>query len=208
LFAVVDFAVLDRFGRDNNHCWGPSTTRNAMESLDVFEVLVRENAEMLTSFIRTSIRQDSAIDDIWQESMITAWRRWDDFDRDRPFGAWLRGIASKTILAWHRKHARRAVSCDEATLQYFSDTYSKIHRLPGDTFNEKLDALRACIESLPDNYRETIRLRFEDGLMPAELANKQSQNVETAKKRLNRAKAKLLDCITRKLNHPIAAAAE
>jgi RNA polymerase sigma-70 factor (ECF subfamily) len=179
-----------------------------MESLDVFEVLVRENGEMLTSFIGSSIRQDSAIDDIWQESMITAWRRWDDYDRDRPFGAWLRGIAGKNILAWHRKRARSAVSCDEATLEYFSDTYAKLNQLPGDTFNEKLNALRACIESLPENYRETIRLRFEDGLMPAALANKQSQNVETVKKQLNRAKAKLLDCITRKLAPSIVVPAE
>jgi len=37
----------------------------------------------------------TAADDIWQETMLVAWRRFDDDDTTRPFGAWLRGIAQE-----------------------------------------------------------------------------------------------------------------
>ncbi|MFK7818202.1 MAG: sigma-70 family RNA polymerase sigma factor [Planctomycetaceae bacterium] len=170
-----------------------------MDSLDVFEVLVRENAGMLTTFLRASVSPASAADDIWQDTMVTAWRRWEDYDRSRPFGAWLRGIAAKNVLAWHRQQARQHVMCDEATLEYFSQAFSRVHHLPGDTFDDKLVALRACIEALPDGYRETIRLRYEEELMPAAVAKRTEKKTETVKKQLQRARAMLLECINRKM---------
>lgn len=170
-----------------------------MDTLDVFEVLVRENSSMLTAFIRASVAREVAVDDIWQETMFTAWRRWDDYDRSRPFGAWLRGIAAKNVLAWNRKHDSEPLCCDEATLDYFGQFFGRMQQLSGDTFQEKLDALRACIESLPTGYQETIKRRFEDEMMPAAIAESMSLKTETVKKQLLRAKALLFECISRKL---------
>lgn len=154
---------------------------------------------MLTAFLRTAVPA-SAVDDIWQETMLTAWRRWDDFDRSRPFGAWLRGIASKNVQAWYRRNSKDHVACDLQTLDYFSETFSRIHNLPGDTFDEKLTALRQCIEALPDNYQQTIRLRYEEELMPADVAQRLKRGTETVKKQLLRAKAMLLQCINQKMS--------
>ena len=169
-----------------------------MKSIDLFEVLVRENAGMLSAFIR-STAPTNARDDIWQDTMLTAWRRWDDYDRTRPFGAWLRGIAIKNIQTWHRKNKREQPHFDQATLNYMSDEFGRIHHLHGDTFDEKLSALRTCIDSLPDMYRETVKLRYEQELLPSELATRLAKNSETVKKQLQRAKSMLLDCINRKM---------
>lgn len=154
---------------------------------------------MLTAFIGASVSQKTAVDDIWQETMLTAWRRWDDYDRSRPFGAWLRGIASNNVLAWHRKHSREPVWCDESTLEHFSAAFAGIQQLAGDTFQEKLEALRACIGALPADYHEVIRLRYEEGLMPAAVAETLSLKTETVKKQLQRAKALLHECISLKI---------
>ena len=171
-----------------------------MDSVDAFEVLVRENARMLTAFIRASLSDETAVDDIWQETMLTAWRRWDDYDRRRPFGAWLRGIAGKNILAWRRRNAGQPMTCDEQTLEHFDEIFAKMHQLTGDTFDEKLQAVRTCIESLSDSYREVIRLRYEEELMPASVAERQAVKLETVKKQLQRAKSLLLECLNRKLD--------
>ena len=170
-----------------------------MESVDVFEVLVREHAAMLRAFIGATVADDSAADDLWQDTMLTAWRRWDDYDRDRPFGAWLRGIASKKILAWNRKCAGGPIGCDEAALDHFQQVFGRIQRLSGDTFHEKLEALRECVGALPEAYREIVRLRYSEELMPAKVAERQSMKLDTVKKRLQRAKSILFDCINRKL---------
>ena len=88
-----------------------------MDSKLVFEILVRENAEMLLAFLRSAVRDTHAVDDLFQESMLTAWRRLSEFDRTRSFGPWLRGIAAKLTLAYYRNHAQQAAPLDQATLE-------------------------------------------------------------------------------------------
>lgn len=176
-----------------------------MDAIEPFEVLVRENGGMLSAFLMASVPA-SAVDDLWQETMLTAWRRWEDYDRTRPFGAWIRGIASKNVLAWYRKHSRDAAVLDPKDLDVADREFERLQKLPGDTFDEKLSALRECIGKLPENYRDTVLLRYEKGLRPAELAATISRNAETVKKRLHRAKTMLLHCIRRKLSTELSGA--
>ena len=170
-----------------------------MAAKQLFENLVRENADMLIAYVRSISRNDALADDVFQDTMLTAWRRQDDYDKDRFFGPWLRGIAARILLANHRKAARGASLCDEQTLDYLSQRFEALHRQPGDTFDEKLDALRDCVERLPERYRDPIKLRYEEDLRGDGLAQRLGLAAETVKKRLQRAKARLLDCISRKL---------
>jgi RNA polymerase sigma-70 factor (ECF subfamily) len=71
-----------------------------------FEILVRENSRMLTVFLSTRIREQAVIDDLFQETMLVAWKRLPDYDLDRPFGPWLRGIAYRVTLDYFKKQSR------------------------------------------------------------------------------------------------------
>ena len=62
----------------------------------VFSILVNENAGMLMSYLKSLVWKHDAAEDIFQETMLVAWRKIDQCDLDRPFGPWLRGIATKT----------------------------------------------------------------------------------------------------------------
>ena len=64
-----------------------------------FEILVRENSRMLLVYLRSLVRDEAAIDDLFQETMMVAWRRLDQCDLGRPFGPWVRGITSRIVLA-------------------------------------------------------------------------------------------------------------
>ncbi len=56
-----------------------------MDGKQWFEILVREHSRMLMTFIRASAHPSIA-EDVWQETMLIAWKRIEDFDRTRPFG--------------------------------------------------------------------------------------------------------------------------
>jgi len=47
---------------------------------------------MLTVFLRSRVNDEAAVDDLFQETMLVAWKRLDDCDLSRPFGPWLRGL--------------------------------------------------------------------------------------------------------------------
>ncbi len=44
----------------------------------VFEILVRENADMLVTYLRAMVWNAAAVDDLFQETMLVAWRRLGD----------------------------------------------------------------------------------------------------------------------------------
>jgi RNA polymerase sigma-70 factor (ECF subfamily) len=170
-----------------------------MKAKEVFEILVREHATSLMVFIRSLVSDSAAAEDIFQETMMTAWKNMDRFDRERPFGPWLRGIAGKTTLAWYRQIRKQPMLRAEELIEKMDHRLTELHALSGDTFNEKLEALKDCILKLPEPYQDTIRLRYNEQLMPAAIVEQTKTNLETVKKRLNRARSMLMTCITRKI---------
>ncbi|MFO0942679.1 MAG: sigma-70 family RNA polymerase sigma factor [Pirellulales bacterium] len=170
-----------------------------MDSRALFEILAREHSGLLRVFLRAAGCPDDLLDEVWQETMIVAWRKLDQYDQSRPFGAWLRGIASRVLLAQRRLASRIQLIGDDETLEYLSEQLNRYHQLPGDTLDDKLAALRDCISKLPAHEKSCIEMRFQQDLMPASISEKTGEAIETIKKRLVRAKSRLLECIENKL---------
>lgn len=170
-----------------------------MDAHELFEILVRENADMLLAYLRAVVRDATAADDLFQETMLTAWRRLPDYDKSRPFGPWLRGIAARTVMAWRRQRAKSFALCDDEILEHLSARCESIQKQPGDTWDQKLEGLRDCVDKLPDRYRDVIQLRYAEELSPESLAMRLEITAETLKKRLQRGRARLLECLERKL---------
>ena len=170
----------------------------------IFEILMREQTDMLLVYLRAVVRDGHLVDDLFQETMLVAWRNLHRFDRSRPLGPWLRGIAAKLVLAQRRKDARKLLMCDEQILEALDHRMQTLSSQPGDTLDEKLDGLRGCLEQLANPYREVIRLRYGEQLLGEAIAEKLQLSTEALKKRLQRARDQLLPCLQSKF----AAAAE
>ena len=170
-----------------------------MDTKTLFEILLRENTDMLIAYIRAGVRDSHAVDDLYQETVLTAWKRLDTYDREKPIGPWLRGIAGKLMLAHYRKVSRAAVPIDDQALQWLNERFEAIHAQRGDTFHEKLSALRDCIDALPDTYQRPITMRSADSRKLSEIESTLQLAKETLKKRLSRAKSRLAECLERKL---------
>ena len=106
-----------------------------------FEILVRENTRTLTVFLRSLLDDEAAVDDLFQETMLVAWKRLDDCDLSRPFGPWLRGIAYRLVLAHYRKQKRSPLPLSDEVLEIVYEHFENIHTHPGDTWDEKIRAL-------------------------------------------------------------------
>jgi RNA polymerase sigma-70 factor (ECF subfamily) len=164
----------------------------------VFEILVRENADMLVTYLRAVVWDPTVVDDLFQETMLVAWRRLADYDQSRPFGPWLRGIAARQVLAHARKAQRDLMVCDEQVLEYLDQQVQRISQRDGDCWDEKLLALRECVAALPEVNRQAISLRYLEGRTAERIAALLDVTREAVKKRLQRGRAQLLDCLRRK----------
>lgn len=171
----------------------------SMDSKGLFEILMRENASMLAVYLRSTVRDSATIDDLFQETMLTAWKNIHRFDRTKPFGPWLRGIAAKLILAQRRKAAKSMFLCDEDMLSHLESRFRCLEQQHGDTFDEKLAYLRECMKELPELFHEVIIQRYTKLLSQQEIALNLGVSHEAIKKRIQRARLQLLKCILQKL---------
>lgn len=170
-----------------------------MDTKSLFEILIRENSDMLLAYLRAGVRDLHAVDDLYQETVLIAWKRLDDYDRDKPIGPWLRGIAGRLMLAYYRNASKGAMKLDDQALEWLNERFTAVHSMPGDTFHEKLAGLRACIEALPEAYQQPIIMRFKEERGLNEIQSMLNLAKETLKKRLARGKTRLADCLERKL---------
>lgn len=168
---------------------------------DVFEILVRENSDMLWGYLRSTVYDTTAAEDIYQECLLVAWRRLDTYDSERPFGAWLRGIAGKLVLAYFRKTKRQGtVHVDEATLEALSEAYQSIDSSPGDTWDEKVEALYECLDRLKARDRKIIDLHYSRAHDCKAIAEQVDMTFEAVKKRLQRSRTSLAECIDARMD--------
>lgn len=161
----------------------------------VFEILVRENADMLDAYLRTLLRSNDHVDDLFQEAMLIAWRRLADYDRSRPFGPWLRGIAQNLVLA----HARRTNSAprtmESGILAEIDARFDELANMPGDTFTERTQRIWECLKRLPDEMRETLELVCLRSVPVPAAAEELGSNRETVWKRVQRGRRLLAACL-------------
>ena len=166
------------------------------DAADVFAILVREHAERLIIYLRTSV-DASAVDDLFQEAVLIAWRRLGDYDRARPFGPWLRGIARNLVLDYRSKRGRE-VATDAALLDGIDRRALELDRVPPEELRSRLEALHDCVGALPDEYRTVIHLAYRTDASVASVATQVGANVEAVKKRLQRARAMIAACLQEK----------
>jgi len=172
----------------------------AVESRDLFEILVREHIDSVRAFLLSALRDPLAAEDLQQETFLVAWRNLARYDRKLPFGPWVRGIAGKLLLNWRRKQARSKLQfLDQEMLVLIDRRFEEFAGLPGDSFDEQLDVLRACMDCLSPPQRSAIDLHYQHGLHCKEIARRLDIGFEAVKKHLQRGRMALQRCLHEKL---------
>lgn len=168
----------------------------------IFEILIREHEPGLLAFVRSCVHERQAAEDLAQETFVAAWDRLEDYDQTRPFAPWLRGIAKNKILEFQRVSATRrrhvrVLSSEQ--IEAIDREYERLMPGRGDVSTETLTALKECLARLPETVREIIRRAYSEGQSCGVIAGVLGLAAETIKKRLQRARAALRDCILAKL---------
>ena len=151
------------------------------------------------AYIRTFIRDAQIAEDLFQETMLIAWRKFDEFDSGESLSAWLRGIAKNLIRNAWRKQSNDRLVFDESTADVAQNTIEAVEMQGGDTWLERLSALSDCISRLPARSRELVTARYADKRTADELALSVGISAEAVRKRLQRIREQLADCIERQL---------
>lgn len=128
-------------------------------------------------------------EDLTQETFIRAYERLHTFDKDRPFGPWIRRIA--TNLCYN--HLKRSKQVVFSLHEEIESNKGQNERLPEikQVQREKSESVRTAILELPPHYRAVIELRHYQELSYAEIAKELSIPLSDVKSHLFRARKQL-----------------
>lgn len=165
----------------------------------LYEILVRQNHRALLAYALSLAGDRHLAEDLLQDALVVAFEKIADFDQERDFAAWVRGIVRNRFLQHIGRHRERSAGAIERLAQAdelaaeFADLESAAG--PGGVFG----ALRTCLESLGELPRRTVELVYFQGLSVGIAAERTGTNPATAQKRVERARAALYRCIRRLL---------
>jgi len=166
-----------------------------MADQEQFLRLFLQHQSDVRAFIGALVRDPHVRDDVFQEVALICWRDFGRYDPARSFGAWARGIAANKVRqGWERARSAPVAFSPEtvaALLEAFDRTESQAP--------PKLDALRACIEELPEKARRLLAHRYQLLLKPDEIARRLETTRDAVYKALARTRIRLRDCIRRRL---------
>lgn len=154
---------------------------------------------MLFAFTLSIVRDFDAAEDVLQDVSLVVCERYASFQIGTNFGAWAREIARRRILARRRESGRLPLALPEESLQHVQAGFDAVHAdNPGEA-EERMKALRACLEKLSASARDLLEMRYRKGLRPGRIAQLVAGKTETVRKTLYRTRRLLGECIEQRL---------
>ncbi len=161
---------------------------------DAFETEALRWLPDVERFALSLTREQSAADDLVQETYLRAWRHWETFRTGSEARAWLFTIARNV---WHRSGARNArlVAVDDEVLQSLVDEDYPISASADESAAlaqmDLAPAIAAAIHELPEPFREVVALVDLQDIPYAQAAAILGVPIGTVRSRLFRARRML-----------------
>jgi RNA polymerase sigma-70 factor (ECF subfamily) len=157
------------------------------------EAFEREALTHLDAVYRTALRlsgDPSDAEDLVQETMLKAYRAWDQYERGTNAKAWLLTILRNTYINTYRRAKARPVMVDVNEIEPYTVFRNVRSADPEAAFFSQIvdDRVTAAIATLPDEFREVLVLSDTEDLSYAEIAATVGIPVGTVKSRLFRAR--------------------
>jgi RNA polymerase sigma factor (sigma-70 family) len=162
-----------------------------------FEAQVRLHHRRFLAYALALTRKLDAAEDLVQDALLIAHRDLAKFDATRDFGAWVRGIVRFKYLEWTRAH--RAEQLDAAVLDAIEHHHQAWDRAAEEGREDATAAVRDCTAKLAPHLGETLDLFYREQESCTAIAGRLGITEVVVRKRLQRARESLAECIRRRL---------
>lgn len=153
---------------------------------DRFEAFIAERLDRLLRYATALTCDPHLAQDIVQEVLLRAQRRWSHIESMDAPDAYIRRMITNEYLSWRRRRAARTVASTHGTLDALGTPTAD----PATGYAER-DAMRSRIAALPRKQRAAILLRYYEDCTDAEIAEVLGCAAGTVRSHISRALATL-----------------
>jgi RNA polymerase sigma-70 factor, ECF subfamily len=165
---------------------------------DVEELAAHWTAAQHTvaAFIRAMVTDFHQSEEVLQRVAVTLVRKYDQYDRGRPFVAWALGMAKFEALAFLREGRTDRLVFDDTLLDRIAEGHERVSQehVPFPQF------VTECVDQLDGRSRRAIQLRYDGNLRTAQIARAMQISDGAARMLLSRARNLLRQCLEMRVN--------
>ncbi len=146
--------------------------------------------------VATLLPNRTNAEEVFQQTSLVLWKKWQQFDPGRDFVAWACGIAHNEVRNFLRKHKDKGcVSLSEEVLAEVARDRLEL----SDVLEARWQALRHCLDQLEPRPRELLEQCYAGKDSIKTIAEGLGQRPNMLYMTLKRLRRALFDCINRTL---------
>ncbi len=161
---------------------------------EFLEIYTR-NRERFFAYIYALLPHQADAEDVFQRCSLLLWKKFNEFDRSRPFLPWACSIAHYEVKNFVRSTKRSRLQFDDSLLDQMADT--RLRQQEGCEL--QVEMLRRCLAALKSMERELVEIAYRGELTLKEFAEARSASPQTLYNRISIVRRKLLACMQRRM---------
>jgi RNA polymerase sigma-70 factor (ECF subfamily) len=171
----------------------PGQLSVSSESVDAFVRLLGQNQRRVFLYVMSMVPNWNDAEEIIQETNLVLWREFARFQPGTNFTAWACKVALHQVLAWRKRVKRSRLEFTPEFLEAVAEEATAA----ADVLEERSQGLARCIERLPADRRQLLKLRYNDGMAIDAIARQLARTEEAVYRALSRIRRALHECVTR-----------
>jgi RNA polymerase sigma-70 factor (ECF subfamily) len=165
-----------------------------MSDVTTITQLILRHRHGVVAFLYSIVPDYHAVEDVFQEVCIVALQKAAEYQDGTNFAGWVRAIARNKV----REHLRRrsGVVLDDAFFEgldrAFDDAAADLDP------DRRKEALRRCLDELPEGSRELLLWRYDERQTPVAIASRIGRSRVAVNSLLQRIRETLKVCVERR----------
>jgi len=168
-----------------------------MNKARLFLRLFLKNQRRIYAYVLTLLPNRADADDVFQESSLVLWDKFDESNPPDDFAAWGCRIAYFKVLDFCKRKQRGRVLFSQQMLERVAET--ALEQSDALQLDERREALSGCVKKLNERDRVLLAARFDEGATVQSTATQLGRSPDAVYKALARIRQALFDCVTRTL---------
>lgn len=164
----------------------------ATEEAALFAELLHANRSRVFGYIMALVHNHADAEELFQETALLLWQKFDEFQPERDFGRWATRFAHLTVLNFIRKNRRQKVFFSEEILQKMALAHQDE---VADLAAARTEALSACLDKLPSKELQLVDTCYSGKKSMKAIAEECGKSPESIYKAIQRVRRKLLTCM-------------
>ena len=172
------------------------TFKMAISEQDILRTLMKSR-DRIAAAAWVVVRDAHAAEDIFQNVVLKALTKEVSFEAEGAVLSWAFITARREGIDWLRRHRKESTGLDPEILELLEQEWLSETARSGEA---RMEALRACLRTLPEKSSLLLRLRYFECNSCREVAKKLGTGLDAVYKRLSRLHQGLKECIEIRLD--------